>query len=212
MDAVDGELGGEAGDGFEFVEGAASDAEAATGDHGDPEAVAGEEGGEDEGGFVADAAGAVFVDAGWGVGGPGEDTTGVEHGVGEGADFFRGHATEEDGHSEGAHLVVGHVAGGEGADEVVDLVGGEGVAFAFAFDEGGDVHLGQDLQDFFGINRMIAGDEERGGNTICAKSDGMVAFGACVCGAGGVAGGEGGWGAVFGKVGGHRWDAGEAGV
>jgi hypothetical protein len=65
------------------------------------------------------------------------------------------------------------------------------------------VHLGQDLQDFFGINRMIAGDEERGGNTICAKSDGMVAFGACVCGAGSVAGGEGGWGAFFGKVGGH---------
>lgn len=148
MHSVDGELGGEAGDGLEFVEGAAGDAKAATGDHGDPKAVAGEEGGEDEGGFVTDAAGAVFVDSWGSIGGPGEDATGVEHGVGERTDFFCGHAPEEDGHGEGAHLVVGHVARGEGRDEVVNFVGGEGVTFAFALDEGGDVHLREVLGDF----------------------------------------------------------------
>ena len=69
----EGELGVEAGDGFELVQGAAGVAEAASGDHGDAdagdavrggsgEASGGDDGCDEKGGLVADAAGGVLVD------------------------------------------------------------------------------------------------------------------------------------------------------
>ena len=69
----EGELGVEAGDGFELVECAAGVAEGAAADHGDAdagdaggcglsEAGGGEDGGDEEGGLVADASGGVLVD------------------------------------------------------------------------------------------------------------------------------------------------------
>ena len=72
-DLGEGELGVEAGDGFELVESAAGVAEGAAADHGDDdsgdsfgggmsEAGGGEDGGDEEGGLVADAAGGVLVD------------------------------------------------------------------------------------------------------------------------------------------------------
>ena len=94
----EGELGVEAGDGFEFVERSAGVAEAAseimgTQIPGTPsgvgfdEAGRGEDGRDEQGGFVADSAGGVLVD-GEGVEGFGvEDLAGVTHGSGERGEF-----------------------------------------------------------------------------------------------------------------------------
>ena len=116
--AREGELGVEAGDGFELVECAAGVAEGAAGDHGDGdagrelEAGGGEDGGDEEGGLVADAAGGVLVD------GEGVERCGVEgfageaHGVGEGGELVRREAALEDGHEERGDLGVGDFVSG----------------------------------------------------------------------------------------------------
>ncbi len=148
LEAGEGELGIEAGDGFELVECAAGVAEAAAGDHGDAdagyavgggcgEAGCGEDGRDQEGGFVAYAAGGVLVD------GEGLEWSGVEgiageaHSLGEGCEFLGRQAALEDGHEEGRDLGFGDGLGFgiyQGSDEGLDLVGGEGFAIALAAD------------------------------------------------------------------------------
>ena len=82
-EVLDGELGVEAGDGFELVEGASGVAEASAGDHGDGEACGGDDGGDEEAGLVAYAAGGVLVySVGFVVCGALEGFAGEAHGVG----------------------------------------------------------------------------------------------------------------------------------
>ena len=145
------ELGVEAGNGFQLVEGAAGVTERAAADHGDTdagdagrcgvgEAGGGKDGGNEEGGFVADASCGVLVD-GEGVEGCGvEGIAGVAHGRGKGSELLRAEAAEEDGHEEGGDLSVGDelVVGGavdDGADEGVDFVVGEGEAVTLVDDD-----------------------------------------------------------------------------
>ena len=134
------ELRAEAGDAFELVECAASDAEAAAGDHRHPDAVAGEQRREHERGFVANAAGAVLVHAHGIVRVPSEHGAAVEHRVGERGGFLRRHALEEDGHRQRAHLILRHVPTREGSDDGVDFLIAEDATVALALDEGRDVH------------------------------------------------------------------------
>ena len=150
-EAREGELGVEAGDGFELVERAAGVAEAAAGDHRDAdagdsggrgcgEAGGGEDGGDEERGLVADAAGGVLVDGEGVEGGGVEDLAGVAHGGGEGGELAGVEAALEDGHEERCYLGVGDElffgsAVDDGADEGLDFGVGEGVAVALAKDD-----------------------------------------------------------------------------
>ena len=116
-EADEGELGVEAGDGFEFVEGAAGVAEAATGDHGDADGrcarggeaghtSGGEDGGDEERGLVADAAGGVLVHRERVKRCRVEDLTGEAHGLSEGCELAPREAVLIDGHEESAELCV----------------------------------------------------------------------------------------------------------
>src|SRR6202011_3165756 len=147
---LEGELGVEAGDGFEVVQGAAGVTERTTADHGHAdagdafrrergEARSGEDGGNEERGLVADAAGGVLVD-GKGVEGSGvEGLAGEAHGGGEVGELLRVEAAEEDRHEERCRLSVGDAAVDYSADEVLNLGGGEGEAVTLVADDGGDM-------------------------------------------------------------------------
>ena len=147
-DAIGCEIGLEAGDGFEFIERAAGDAEAAAGDHWDAEAEFGKERRQGERDFVADAAGGVLVDERAWVGGEAQGLAGVAHGEGPIAGFARIEAAEVYGHEERSHLVVGDFIGCEVADDLVDLVGGECLPVSFRFEEGEEVHVGGSVRGF----------------------------------------------------------------
>ncbi len=150
-DLVEGELGVEAGDGFELVECAAGVAEAAAGDHGDAdagdaswckggEACGGEDGCDEKRGLVADAAGGVLVDGEGVEAGGVEGFAGVAHGGGEGGELLRGESAMEDGHEEGCDLRVGDElllwrAVDEGVDEGLDFLVGEDAAVALVEDD-----------------------------------------------------------------------------
>ena len=75
-----GEAGAVAGNGFELVERAAGDAEAAAGDHRDGGAAGGDERGEGDGYLVADAAGGMLVDLDAGDAGGIDHLAGFHHG------------------------------------------------------------------------------------------------------------------------------------
>ena len=146
LEARERELGVEAGDGFELVQGSAGVTERTAGDHGDAdpgdaggcgcgEAGGGEDGSDEEGGLVADAAGGVLVD-GEGVEGCSvEGLAGEAHGLGEGGEFLGVEAVLEDRHEEGGGLGFGDFVVGEGVDEGLDLFVGEDFVVAFVADE-----------------------------------------------------------------------------
>lgn len=146
LEAGEGELGVETGDGFELVQRAAGVAEAAAGDHGDAdagdscdggmgEARCGEDGADEEGGLVTNSAGGVFVD------GEGMERcrvkglAGVAHGPGEGGEFVGVEAALKDGHQEGRDLGVCGGFVSDRVDEGVDLYVGEGQAVALVKDD-----------------------------------------------------------------------------
>ena len=118
FEAGHGELGVEAGDGFELVEGSSGVAEAAAGDHWDRdaggafEADGGDYGGDEEGGFVAYAAGGVLVDAEGVERLHVESFAGVAHGGGEPGELPMREAVHVYGHEEGGDLGVGDLVGG----------------------------------------------------------------------------------------------------
>ena len=146
----EGELGVEAGDGFELVECATGVAQAAAGDHGDAdardtcwrgcgEASGGKDGCDEEGGLIADAASGVLVD-GEGVQGSGvEGFAGEAHGGGEGGEFLRRETAQVDGHEEGGGLSVGDGAIDDAVDKVLDLRGGEWETVTLVTDDVDDV-------------------------------------------------------------------------
>jgi hypothetical protein len=188
-EALEGELGVEAGDGFELVQSAAGVAEAAAGDHGDADAgdsagcgggqaVGCKDRGDEEGGLVADAAGGVLVD------GEGLERAGVEgfageaHGGGEGGELVGIEAALEDGHEEGGDLGVGDElvfrgAVDDGVDELLDFGVGEDVAVSFVED---DVDGVDGLGDFCWGGHGLGLGYESVRRKAAGRSSAMVAW------------------------------------
>ena len=87
-----GEVGAEAGDGFELVERAAGVAQGAPGHHGHDDAGGGGQRGHDQAGLIADSAGGVLVHLHAGNRGKIDALARAQHAFGEAADFAVGHA------------------------------------------------------------------------------------------------------------------------
>ena len=131
----------EAGDAFEFVEGASGNAEAAPGNHRDPIFIAGQQRRQHQRSLVSDAARGMLVHFRRRAGRILQDVAAFHHRGGEMLRFRGRHSSKEDRHRPGAHLVIGNLAGGKSRDEIANFVGGQLLTFAFFFDEAGDVHL-----------------------------------------------------------------------
>ena len=136
-----GQQGFEAGNGIEFIECAAGDAEAAPGNHRHAKTQAREQRRERERHLVANAAGGMLVHQRSRVPGKFQNIAGIPHGQGESAGFGGGQPAEKDGHEHRSHLVVGNFPGGELADEFSNLFRRESLPGAFLFNEGKKVHL-----------------------------------------------------------------------
>ena len=131
--AVD--AGGEAGDAFEFVEGASRVAEPAPAHLGDGYAERGDDGHDGERGLIAHAAGGMLVDFDALEPAQVHHIARMLHGEGERGCLARVHAAEEDGHEERRRLIVGNLACYIALDEVADFLGGERAAVALVLDD-----------------------------------------------------------------------------
>ena len=130
----------ETGDGIQFVQRTAGDAQAAPGNHGHAEAKTGEQRRERERDFVADAPGGMFVHERARIFWKCQNIAGIAHGQGESACFLWIQAAKIDGHKHGSHLVIGNFSGSKFADETLDFNRRERLALAFRFDERKKVH------------------------------------------------------------------------
>ncbi len=144
LDDFDDALGGrqavKAGDGIELIQRAAGQAEAAPGDHRDPEAEAGQQRRERQGDFVPNATGGVLVHQGARVIRKAQHVARVPHGEHERAGFGLSQAAKIDGHQEGGHLVVRDLAGGIGGDGLLDLGRVKVLTVPLRLDEGEEIH------------------------------------------------------------------------
>src|SRR5215831_2576886 len=132
---VDGEIGAEARNRFEFVQRAAGVAERASGHHGHHDTGRGCQRSDDEAGFVAHAAGGMLVDFDSGNRGEIHAIARAQHAFGEAADLAVGHPREESGHQKRRHLVVGDFTTGVPVHQKTDLFRGEFLAIAFPLNQ-----------------------------------------------------------------------------
>ena len=140
-DVLGGQQRFESGNGIQLVEGAAGDAEAASGNHRHAEAEAGEQRRERERNLVADAAGGMFVHERSLVPRKFKHVAGIAHGERERSGLGGVEAAKIDGHEQRGHLVVGNYSGGEFADEFLDLFWREGFPLALGFNDSKKVHF-----------------------------------------------------------------------
>jgi len=131
--AVD--AGGEAGDAFEFVEGASRVAEPAPAHLGDGYAERGDDGHDGERGLIAHATGGMLVDLDALEPAQVHHIARMLHGEGERGCLACVHAAQEDGHEKRRCLIVGNLACYIALDEVADFLGGERAAVALVLDD-----------------------------------------------------------------------------
>ncbi len=124
LKAFGGEVGGEAGDGFEFIEGSARVSESASTDHRDVVSGGCDDGCEDQGGFVTDAARGMFIDFVTLHMGEVEDIARFEHCACPRHQFVIGQTAKKDRHRHRRGLIIGDGFVGVALNKGADLFGG----------------------------------------------------------------------------------------